>query len=241
MGVMLQAFYWDCPKLENQEFNWWNLLREKTKAIADAGFTAMWLPPACKAANINGMSMGYDPYDFYDLGSIDQRGSVKTWFGSRQELEELINEAHIRNMQVYADMVLNHTNGADEEEINGLDGKKRWTKYDPGSNKFRRDWTCYHPCNFERMDDMVFEGMPDLCHRNPYVYSEIMEYARWLIEEVGFDGLRCDFAKGYGTWLITALLERLYQKNGKDKFCPFGVGEYWDEDKFIANWLKETN
>ena len=40
------------------------------------------------------MSMGYDPYDYYDLGEIDQKGSVPTWFGSRSQLEQLINEAH---------------------------------------------------------------------------------------------------------------------------------------------------
>jgi len=241
MGVILQAFYWDCPKLEGQEFNWWNCIKEKTNKIARAGFTALWLPPVCKAANIGGMSMGYDPYDFYDLGSIDQKGSVKTWFGSQQELEELIQEAHAQGMQIYADMVLNHTNGADEEEINGLDGVKRWTKYNPGSGRFARDWKCYHPSDFERMDDMIFEGMPDLCHRNPYVYFELMEHARWLIEDIGFDGLRYDFVKGYGTWVITVILERFYQKNGTDKFSPFGVGEYWDEDVSITRWLKETN
>ena len=241
MGVVLQSFYWDCPKLENQEFNWWNFLKQNVKSIADAGFTALWLPPPCKGANMGGMSMGYDPYDFYDLGSIDQKGSLKTWFGSEQELRALISETHAHNMQVYADMVLNHTNGADEEEVNAFDGKTRWTRYLPGSQKFARDWTCYHPSFFERMDDLVFEGMPDLCHRNPYVYSETMEYVKWLIEDVGFDGLRYDFVKGYGGWVIIAILERLYQKNGTNKFSPFAVGEYWDEDKFIANWLKEIN
>jgi alpha-amylase len=144
-------------------------------------------------------------------------------------------------MQVYADVVLNHTSGADEEEVNPLDGRSRWTKYNPGSKKFKRDWTCYHPSNFERMDDLVFEGMPDLCHRNPYVYSAIMEYARWLIEEIDVDGLRYDFVKGYGTWVITAILERFYVKKATSKFSPFGVGEYWDEDKFIASWLRATN
>lgn len=61
--------------------------------------------------------MGYDPYDYYDLGTIDQKDSIKTWFGSKNELEELINTAHLNGMQVYADLILNHTNGADEEEI----------------------------------------------------------------------------------------------------------------------------
>jgi alpha-amylase len=164
--------------------------------------------------------MGYDPYDFYDLGNIDQKGSVKTWFGSKNALEALITEAHTYNMQVYADMVLNHTSGADAEEVNEYDGKIRWTKYDVGSGKFNRDWTCYHPSWFERWDDEGFEGMPDLCHRNPAVYSALVEYARWMIEEIGFDGFRYDFVKGYGTWLITAILERLYTKNSKTNFSP---------------------
>ncbi len=237
----MQSFYWDCPKLESKEFEWWNFVKEKVNALKDVGFTALWLPPACKAANLDGMSMGYDPYDYYDLGDIDQKTSVPTWFGSRSQLEELIQEAHQNDMQVYADMVLNHTNGADETEINLFDGASRWTKYNPGSGKFARDWTCYHPAYFERMDDKVFEGMPDLCHRNPYVYSELIEYARWLIEEIGFDGLRYDFVQGYGTWIITAILERLYKKNDKTDFSPFGVGEYWDSDTSITEWLRETN
>lgn len=178
MGVIMQAFYMDCPKLEGKEFEWWNFLKEKTAALSQAGFTALWLPPACKAANIGGMSMGYDPYDYYDLGDLDQRDSVKTWFGNGVELQELIKEAHANNMQVYADLVLNHTSGADEEELNELDGKMYWTKYHPRSGQFARDWKCYHPSVFERWDDEVFGGMPDLCHRNPYVYTELMKYTR---------------------------------------------------------------
>ena len=61
-------------------------------------------------------------------------------------------------MQLYADMVLNHTNGADEQEINPIDGVSRWTKYNPGSKKFNRDWTCYHPSYFERLDDEVLKA-----------------------------------------------------------------------------------
>lgn len=241
MGVIMQAFYWDCPRLENKEFEWWNFLKEKTKELSDAGFTALWLPPACKAANLGGMSMGYDPYDYYDLGDIDQKSSIKTWFGSTQELKDLIDEAHRHQLDVYADMVLNHTSGADAEEVNGYDGKKRWTKYNVGSGKFTRDWTCYHPSWFERWDDLDFEGMPDLCHRNPDVYSALMDYSQWMIEEIGFDGFRYDFVKGYGTWLITAILERLYKRNGATNFSPFGVGEYWDSERSITQWLNEIN
>lgn len=238
----MQAFYWDCPKHEAKEFQWWNFLHQKIPELHNAGFTALWLPPATKAANLFGaMSMGYDPYDFYDLGEFDQRGHIPTWFGTRSELERLIKTAHVYHMQVYADMVLNHTNGADEEEVNPIDGKKRWTKYHPASNKFTRDWTCYHPSIFERYDNEAFMGMPDLCQRNPDVYKSLMEYARWLIEDIGFDGFRCDFVKGYGVWLINAIMERLYSKSDNSRFSPFGVGEYWSDTDSVTRWLHETN
>jgi len=38
-----------------------------------------------------------------------------------------------------------------------------------------------------------FAGFPHLCHRNPVVYTAMFEYARFLIEELGFDGFRFDF------------------------------------------------
>ena len=50
MGVMLQAFYWDCPKAEDREHQWWAYIKSKLPLIAQAGFTALWLPPANKAA-----------------------------------------------------------------------------------------------------------------------------------------------------------------------------------------------
>ncbi len=111
MGVMLQAFYWDCPKAEEREHQWWAFIESKLPSIAQAGFTALWLPPANKAASWK--SMGYDPYDYYDLGEFDQKGGVPTWFGSKAELVELIQSAHAAGLQVYADLVFNHNSGAD--------------------------------------------------------------------------------------------------------------------------------
>ena len=50
MGVILQAFYWDCPKAEIASINGGLFIKSKLPAIAQAGFTALWLPPANKAA-----------------------------------------------------------------------------------------------------------------------------------------------------------------------------------------------
>jgi alpha-amylase len=240
MGVIMQAFYWDCPRLENKEYQWWNYIKGEIPALKEAGFTALWLPPANKAANLNGPSMGYDPYDYYDLGDIDQKGSIKTWFGSKDELLALITTAHDSGIQVYADIVINHNSGGDAAELNPIDNQKRWTRFTPKSGKFKRDYTCFHPSAYEIWDQMTFGDMPDLCHRNPAVYTQLIEYARWLLEDTGFDGFRYDCVKGYGGWMVRAIQELRAIRNGK-VFKPFGVGECWDSDRTIDDWLDETN
>lgn len=240
MGVIMQAFYWDCPRLEGRESQWWNHIKREIPSLKSAGFTALWLPPANKAANFGGSSMGYDPYDYYDLGDINQKGSIKTWFGSKGELLGLIKAAHDSGMQVYADIVINHNSGGDGEELNPLDDQKRWTRFTPKSGKFERDYTCFHPSQYEIWDVMTFGGMPDLCHRNPYVYTQMIEYAQWLLEEIGFDGFRYDCVKGYGGWMVRAIQELRAIRN-KKVFKPYGVGECWDSDRTIDDWLDETN
>jgi alpha-amylase len=240
MAVMMQAFYWDSPKLENKEHEWWNFVAEKVDDLGKAGINALWLPPVSKASTNAGM--GYDPYDYYDLGEFDQKGGTKTWYGNRAELEALIAKAHVNKIGLYADMVLNHNSGADEEEVNPLDGEKRWTKFNPKSGRFPRDWNCFHPSRYEQVmiEGENFAGFPHLCHRNPLVYTEMFRYSRFLIEELGFDGFRFDFAKGYGAWIIGLLSKYRYVKEGAE-FTPFVVGELWSSNQDIEEWLEQVN
>lgn len=234
----MQAFYWNCPDAEGMPFAWWKRVEAEVPKLADAGFTALWLPPANKAAN--NTSMGYDPYDFFDLGEFDQKGSVATWFGTREALESLIATAHSANILVYADYVIDHCSGGDAQEVSAVDGISRWTKFTPKSGKFPRDANSFHPSHYETWDAMSFGGMPDLCHRNPAVYTAILENAEWLINEIGFDGFRFDFVKGYGGWMVRAIQE-LRGLRGASPFKPFSVGECWDNSRTIGDWLTETN
>jgi alpha-amylase len=240
MGVMMQAFYWDCPREEQKEYAWWDFVATKLEGLRKAGFTALWLPPASKAANIGGMSMGYDVYDYYDLGKYDQKGSVKTWFGSEDDLRRLIHAIHEKQMKVYADLVLNHNNGADTEEDNPIIQQKRWTRFTPKSNIFTRDWTCFNPSPYREDDPAAFGGMPDLCHINPRVSTGILNHAKWMIQEIGFDGFRYDFVKGFGAWIVRAIHDRQYTRGGK-RVDLFGVGECWAGDDFIDTWLDSVN
>lgn len=239
MGVMLQAFYWDCPKHEGCEGKWYRTVVPQLPTLAADGFTALWLPPASKAATWS--SMGYDPYDYFDLGEFAQKGNTETWFGTKQDLLDLIAAAHAEKIQVYADVVLNHNSGADAQETNAIDGIERWTRFTPQSGLFPRDWRSFHPSAYETMEGFGgFGDMPDLCHRNPEVYGAMMEYTRWLIEDIGFDGFRFDFVKGYGPWLVTGIAEYRYSRD--DTFYrPFCVGECWDSDRMIDEWLNATN
>jgi alpha-amylase len=81
--------------------------------------------------------------------------------------------------------------------------------------------------------------MPDLSHRNPHVFGEILKLARWLVEEIGFDGFRYDYVKGYGANTVTAVQEYRYQRAGK-VVKPYGVAEYWDNARAIERWIDIT-
>lgn len=106
--VMMQAFYWDVP-VDQSNFDgfWWDSLASKAQAMNNAGFTGLWLPSPAKG-NFGIVDMGYGIYDHYDLGNYNQKGTVETRFGSRSELESMINTMHNNGIEVYADIVLNH-------------------------------------------------------------------------------------------------------------------------------------
>ncbi|MBU0995857.1 MAG: alpha-amylase [Proteobacteria bacterium] len=248
MGVMMQGFFWDCHKEENRIENWWNHIRENVPLLKKTGITGLWLPPAHKGDQRLGM--GYDPYDFFDLGEFDQRGGIPTGFGTRQQLVDLIRCCHENGIQVYADVVYNHCSGGSLED-NPDTASEYYTHFMPASGKFQRDYTYFNPSRYESYDGHDrFGGFPDLCHRNPDVYRSLLEHGAFLVEHIGFDGFRFDLVKGYGSWIITALLEYRYKpedgrKNQNDNnweyWRPFGFGESWSGDREIREWMHSCN
>lgn len=238
MGVLMQAFYWDCPKQAGCEFDWWSHVEAEVGKLAAVGFTALWLPPCTKAAQQK--SMGYNPYDFFDFGKYDQRGGVKTWFGSEEALRSLIGKAHKAGVQVYADIVPNHCDGGDMEHNPDFNVDRKTGFGGVLSKRFTRGWKDFHPCRFERWDNNSFGDMPDLCHRSPYVYENLLAYAETLVADLGFDGFRFDFVRGYGAWLAKSIQERQYVRRGS-VISPFGVGEAWSSSREIGDWLDEAN
>ena len=110
-GIMFQTFEWYMGDLEN---NLWIRLKEDAGHLKERGVTSVWIPPVFKATSP--FDTGYGTYDLYDLGEFDQKGSVKTKYGSKEELLEAIRVLHEQGIRVYADVVLNHKANGDEKE-----------------------------------------------------------------------------------------------------------------------------
>jgi alpha-amylase len=55
-------------------------------------------------------------YDLYDLGEFDQKGSVRTKYGTRDEYLAAVRAVREAGMHAYADVVFNHRMGGDATE-----------------------------------------------------------------------------------------------------------------------------
>jgi len=84
----------------------WAEITAKMPELAEAGYTSLWLPPPTKGSG--GLSVGYDMWDPFDLGSKNQRNSVRTRYGTEAELLRLVETAHRFGIRVYFDNIMNH-------------------------------------------------------------------------------------------------------------------------------------
>ncbi len=84
----------------------WAEITRKMPELAEAGYSSLWLPPPTKGSG--GLSVGYDLWDPFDLGSIDQRGSIRTRYGTEAELLHMMEVAHRFGIRIYFDNIMNH-------------------------------------------------------------------------------------------------------------------------------------
>ncbi len=162
--TMMQCFEWYLPNDRNH----WNRVSKIANDLHRAGVTCVWLPPAYKGAS--GVDdVGYAVYDLYDLGEFNQKHTVATKYGTKDEYLHAIKTLQDNKIEVLADVVLGHRMGADEKERifaygdNEYDrnqeiaGKKKitvWTKFTfPGRNgtysDFKWDWTNFHGTDYD--------------------------------------------------------------------------------------------
>ena len=155
-GVMMQYFEWHLPN----DGKLWKQIKEDASHLRDIGVTAVWIPPAYKADEQQ--DEGYATYDLYDLGEFDQKGTIRTKYGTKDELKKKIDELHKYHIAVYLDVVLNHKAGGDFTEkfmVVEVDPKERtkalgepfeiqgWTGYSFHGRKDKHSdfkWHWYH-------------------------------------------------------------------------------------------------
>lgn len=137
--TILQGFEW---YLETED-NHFKTLETKIKSLKEMGIDSIWLPPAFKG-HAGDQDSGYGVYDLYDLGEFDQKGSVRTKYGTKEEYLNLIKTMEEEGVDLIVDIVLNHRIGADDTEIIKANMVDNTNRYNILETKEIEAWTKFN-------------------------------------------------------------------------------------------------
>ncbi|XP_050372340.1 alpha-amylase 3, chloroplastic isoform X2 [Argentina anserina] len=198
--VVCQGFNWESHK----SGRWYMELKNKAAELSSLGFTVIWLPPPTDSVSPE----GYMPRDLYNLNSR---------YGTMDELKETVREFHKLGIKVLGDAVLNHR-CAQYQNKNGV-----WNIFGGRLNWDDRAVVADDP-HFQgrgnKSSGDSFHAAPNIDHSQDFVRKDIKEWLCWLRQEIGYDGWRLDFVRGFWGG---------YVKDYMDASEPyFAVGEYWD-------------
>ncbi len=141
---------------------------EKLDYIESLGFTSVWLTPV-----FENMPDGYHGYWIKDFYNIDPQ------FGTKEDLQELVDEAHKRDMKVILDFVVNH-----------VGPKHPWVEERP--DWFHDELPIVLWNDQEQVETHWLFDLPDFKTEDPEVKDYLLEAATYWIEETGIDGYRLD-------------------------------------------------
>ncbi len=157
------------------------------------GIDCLWLLPFYQSPLKDG---GYDVSDYY---------TVHPSYGTSSDLEELITQAHLRNIKVIADLVINHTSDQHPwfiESKASKDGPKAdWYVWADDDSAYQSapvifidsqssNWS-WCPERNQYYWHRFFAHQPDLNYENPEVQEAILEVVRYWLR-MGVDGFRLD-------------------------------------------------
>lgn len=106
----MQYFEWYLPN----DGKLWQSLKKDASHLAEIGITKVWMPPAFKATSPD--DVGYGIYDIFDLGEFDQKGSIRTKYGTKDEYVAAVKALEEQGIRPIADIVLNHKAHGDYKE-----------------------------------------------------------------------------------------------------------------------------
>ncbi len=147
---------------------------QKLDYVADMGFNAIWLNPFFPDDNTH---HGYHATDYFN---------VNPRLGTLADIRELVTKAHQRGIRMILDFVANHWSSRHESFQEALK--------DPASRYY--EW--YHWIDYPHDYETFFGVMhlPQVNANHPEVRQYLLDSARFWLGDVGFDGLRCDYALG---------------------------------------------
>lgn len=224
-GVMLQGFSWD-----SYDYSQWTVLEKQADDMK--GFIDLvWLPQSGKCIETTQV-MGYKPYYYFNQNSS---------FGTEAELRSLIAKFKANGIGAIADVVVNHRNTDGwftfpTETYNGVTYKMQPTdicKNDDGgatAKQATKEGVSLSNNNDEGQD---WDGCRDLDHNSANVQKIIKAYLKFLKEDMGYTGFRYDMVKGFSGTHVADYNDATGVK--------FSVGEYWDVNPSIINWINKTN
>lgn len=224
-GVMLQGFSWD-----SYDYSQWNVLEKQADDMK--GFIDLvWLPQSGKCIETTQV-MGYMPYYYFNQNSS---------FGTEAELRSLIAKFKANGIGAIADVVVNHRNTDGwytfpAETYKGVTYQMLSTdicKNDDGgktATQAKKDGVSLSN-NYDEGTD--FGGCRDIDHKSENVQKIIKAYLKFLKEDMGYTGFRYDMVKGFNGTYVGDYNDATGVK--------FSVGEYWDGNPSIINWINKTN
>lgn len=224
-GVMLQGFSWDA-----YDYSQWTVLEKQADDMK--GFIDLvWLPQSGKCIEATQV-MGYKPYYYFNQNSS---------FGTEAELRSLIAKFKANGIGAIADVVVNHRNTEGwftfpAETYNGVTYKMLPTdicKNDDGgatATQAKKDGVSLSN-NYDEGTD--FGACRDIDHKSENVQKIIKAYLKFLKEDIGYTGFRYDMVKGFSGTHVADYNDATG--------IGFSVGEYWDGNQSIINWINKTN
>ncbi len=224
-GVMLQGFSWD-----SYDYSQWTVLEKQADDMK--GFIDLvWLPQSGKCIETTQV-MGYKPYYYFNQNSS---------FGTEAELRSLIAKFKANGIGAIADVVVNHRNTDGwftfpAETYKGVTYQMLSTdicKNDDGgttATQAKKDGVSLSN-NYDEGTD--FGGCRDIDHKSANVQKIIKAYLKFLKEDIGYTGFRYDMVKGFSGTHVGDYNDATG--------VEFSVGEYWDGNPSIINWINKTN
>jgi hypothetical protein len=217
---------------------WWDHLAAQARALSLAGFTAVWLPPVLKTASGSGLGAdGYGPFDDYDIGSRNQKGSVPSRYGTREQLQRCVAILRANGLDAYLDMVEHQRIG----DVTPFVFRYPGANGTPNAGRFPKN-----PANFVPQvprdpnlggpvaDDFAFgrELAPINARPPRYVFDNLVAAGDWLTRALDAQGYRVDDVKGLSTDFLFPFL------TSKSMAGKFAVGEFFDGNRTLVNdWI----